>query len=456
MEKMNTIAVRDINTLFDSGTFVEIGSYVRRNCSSNELEGVVCGYGSIGGKLVFAFAQDGEKMKGAFDDKHAKKIENLYKMAISNGAPVVGMFNSSGAFVCDGVSALAAYGRFMNCVSEASGIIPQIAFVSGVCAGSSAVAASMFDFVITAKDSSKLYVNPPFVTGKEAADSEFLSDNGISAITVENNDQAIAKIRDLVEILPQNNAEGVSFEISTDDINRVVDIDGKDFDELIAAIADDGKFFEIYSSYANETAVGFASFGGILTAVAGSRHNVNSGFLTYKGARKISKLLSFADSFGIPFLTLVNSDGIEKTKDAEAAPFASELAKLALAYTSASNAKVSVVVGNAVGAAYTLMGSKSIGSDIAFALDSSYIGMLSAEASVAFLWDDKVSADKTREQVESEWKAEYANPYKAADYGEIDDIIDARELRQRICAAFSMLVAKASDKPLRKHVNMPL
>ena len=171
-EKVYGNSKERLELLFDAGTFVELGAYTRRSASSEDFEGVVCGYGAVDGKLVFAFAQDSGRTKGAFGERHAKKIAGMYSLAIKNGAPIVGIFDSAGAVVYDGTSALAAYGRLMKCVSDASGIVPQIALIDGVCGGSSAVVASMFDFTVTVKDRSKLYVNSPFVIGESAGKSD--------------------------------------------------------------------------------------------------------------------------------------------------------------------------------------------------------------------------------------------------------------------------------------------
>lgn len=450
MVKKGTVCAEKINELFDAGTFVEIGSYVRRNGKPQEYEGVVCGYGAIGGKLAFAFSQDSERMKGCFDEIHARKIEKLYEMAVKNGAPVVAVFDSAGASVYEGSAVLSGYGRVMKCVSDASGIIPQLAIVGGICAGMSAVTAAMFDVVVTVKDKSKLYVNPPFVIGNEFGTSEYSAANGVSAVSAEDDAAAIAKIRKLVEILPSNNAEGAVLEVNEDDLNRTVSIDGLSAIDVVKTVADCGEFEELYANYAPEMIVGFASFGGIGAGVVYA-----NGKLTVKGAKKAAKLVSMCDSFDIPVLTFVDSDGIDSDK-ADEAIFASELAKLASAYTVSKNAKVTVVLGKAYGASYTIMGSKSVGADIAFALEKACISVLPPEASVAFVWNDKITAEKSREALEAEWKEKCASPFNAAEHGDIDDVIDEAELRQRICAALGMLYSKADIAPSRRHPNMPL
>ena len=450
MEKKSTQGLDRMSALFDAGTFVEIGSFVRRNSNPEEYEGVVSGYGAIDGRLVFAYAQDSDRMKGAFDEIHARKIEKLYKMAVANGAPIIAMLDSAGALVFEGSAVLSGYGRLMKCVSDASGVIPQIAVVSGVCAGMSATIAAMYDFIITVKDKSKFYVNAPSITG-EKSDAEFTATNGIAALVAENEGDAVEKTRGLIALLPANNAEGTALEVNDDDLNRKVSVKGLDADSLLATLADCGKFTKLYERYAPEMTVGFAAFGGITSGVVFAH-----GDITAKGARKASKFVSLCDSFNIPLLTLVDSEGVACVENAEAEPFVADLAKLAFAYTSSKNAKITVVVGKAYGAAYTLMGSRSVGADIAFALEGAAISVLPPSAAVAFAWNDKITAEKSREVLENEWKEKCASPVDAAEKGEIDDVIADEELRQRICAALGMLFSKAQTKPERKHINMPL
>ncbi len=453
-EKVYGLSMERLDSLFDAGTFVELGAYTKRHGNDDALEGVVCGYGAVNGKLVFAFAQDSTRTKGAFSERQAKKIAGMYDLAIKNGAPVVGMFDSAGAVVYDGASALAAYGRFMKTVSKASGIIPQIALVSGVCGGSSAVVASMFDFTVTIKESSKLYVNSPFIVGERVAESGFAAENGLAALEAESEAEAFGFVKSLLGIIPSNNEEGVISNTVTDDMNREIAFDPESYkaNELAALVADNSVFLRIYEKYASGACIGFARVGGIASAIVAS---LGDGVIDIKTARAIAKAVSFCDSFGIPVVTLVDSIGLDVSADADSAAYASELSKLAMAYANSTNAKVSVVVGKAYGAAFTLLGSKSLGADLAYALDGACISVLSPEASVAFVWNDKVS-EKPRVELEAEWKEKCASAADAAELGEIDDVIAASELRKRICAALSMLALKADTDPTRKHAVMPL
>ncbi len=450
-EKMCGVSRERLISLFDSGTFSELSAYTKRSADESALESVSCGFGAIGGRLAFAFSQDSGRSKGAFGERHAKKIEALYALATKNGAPVIGIFDSNGASVYDGASALASYGRLMRCVSDASGIIPQIAIIDGVCGGASAVIAEMFDFVITIKDSSRFFVNAPFVVGK-AADS---AASGSSVYNADSEADAFSFAKKLASILPANNSDAVCVDTS-DDLNRQISLDAENYniDELLESLSDDGEFIRLFESYAENVRLGFASFGGVLSGVVASDKQ-NGGVLDIKSARAASKLIGFCDSFGLPVVTLVDSEGTERSAEAENEAYAAELAKLAFAYTSSDNAKVTVVLGRAYGTAFTLLGSKSVGADMAFALPTAEIGVLSAEASVAFLWNGRVG-EVSREALEAEWRETKASAAEACDRGEIDDIIEPSELRKRICASLLMLCSKAEGTPVRKHINMPL
>ena len=425
---------RKIASFFDEGTFVEIGAYIKRGEDGKEYEGVVCGYGSVDGKLAFVFAQDSDRMKGAFDALHAKKIKMLYDMAVKNGAPVIGIFDSVGALVNEGVSSLAAYGTFMECVSKASGVVPQIAVISGVCSGMSAVVAAMFDMAITVKGSSQIYMS--------TADK---AEGFCAAVEADDEQQAFANARKLISILPANNRDS-SEKATSDDCNRTVDFD---CNNVIESIVDDADFVEVFANCGGESMkTGFAFVGGLLCGIVYA-----NGDMTGKGAKKAAKFIGFCDSFGISVVTLVNTRGFASDMCACAS---AGFARLAYAYTTATTPKITAVIGEAIGAGYTLMGSKSVGADMEFAVVDSQISALTAEKAVAFLMNDKITADKSRESLEAEWKEEKANPVEAAERGAIDDVIESSELRQRLCAALYMLSDKAESKPSRKHANLPV
>ena len=453
MEKGTTVGCAKIAALFDPGTFVETGAYMKRG---DDLTGVVCGYGAVNGKLVYACAQDSDRKKGAIDALQAEKIAKLYGMAQKNGAPVVGMFDSAGAVVADGASVLSAYGKLLKVVSDASGVIPQIAIINGVCAGMVATVAAMFDVVVTIKDQSALYVNAPFLAGKEIGTPDYTAQSGLASINAENEEDALARTVQLVSVLPSNCDEGVVVEDIFDDINRTVAIEGLTGKELIETLADAGTFVALGEAYANEMITGIATFGGATCGIVANDSSKNGGVITCEGAKKAAKLISFCDSFSIPVVTLIDSVGVATDAESEGAPLASQLGKLAMAYATAETAKISVVCGKAYGAAFTLMGSKALGAEMVYALPTSEISVMAPASAVAFLWNDQITEKVTRADLVEKWTKECASPEAAAADGSIDDIVAANELRQRICAAVYMLMMKNAGAPARKHCNLPL
>lgn len=453
MEKARTVGSERIAALFDAGTFVETGAFVKR--AGGELTGVVCGYGAIDGKLAYAFVQDSDRQKGAFDAIQAEKIAALYAMALKNRAPVIGVFDSIGAVVCDGASALSGYGKLLKVVSDASGVIPQIALISGVCAGMSATVAAMFDFVVTIKGTSELFVSSPFVAGKEIGTPEYTAKVGLSSVVAENEADAQKKIADLVSLLPSNNEEGVYAEELTDDVNRLLPagLCGK---ALVEAISDAGVFFEIAPEYAPETLTGLSRIGGVTVGIVASNPAQKGGVITVEGAQKAAKLVRLCDAYSIPVVTLIDSVGVETGKASEEAPLSNQLGKLAMSYATADTAKITAVVGKAYGAAFTLLGSKALGADVVFATSAAEISTMAPASAVAFLWNDRINEDTTREALEAEWKETYTTPEVVAMDGSIDDVIADSEIRQRICSAVYMLLAKNANAPARKHCNLPL
>ena len=437
MDKNLTVGYQKTASLFDAGSFVEIGAFIKRSGDDKAYDGVVCGYGSISGKLAFAFVQDSDRTKGAFDEAGARKIEMLYDMAIKNGAPVIGVFDSAGAAVLDGSATLSAYGRFISCVSRASGIIPQIAVFDGICTGMALTVANMFDLTVKVADKAELYLKPTS-NNKE----HFCS------IECENEGAAFAAARELVEILPQNNKDDASG-MSGDDAGRAVAIDGLTGKALAEALCDNGKFIEI-NARVSGIVTGFAFFGGRLCGVIASDNTCDAGKIGFIGAKKAADIISFCDRFGIAVLTLVDSEGLCDC----ACPVCT--AALASAYANATCAKVTAVVGKAYGAGFTLLGSKSIGADIEIATEGAVISVMSPESAVAFLMNDKISADKSRAEVEAEWCEKYASATCAAEKGDIDDIVSSETLRARICSALYMLAVKADGTPERKYARTPL
>lgn len=472
------LSARDrIISVLDDGTFVETGAYMKRraaefdapNTSPDAFEGVITGYGAVDGRLVFVFAQDFSRSKGAVSEAQAKKIASVYKLAVENGAPVIGIFDSAGAFVYDGIRAMSGFGCVMSCASSASGIVPQIALVCGPCSGSAAVIAGMFDFTVVSEEKGSVYVNSPFLLSQGTGSADYAKKTGFAALSAKNDSECISLLHTLINYLPMNNAEGTVREIPKDEINKLVDVSsvmtGDDYDmtALLSLIADSGKYLELYSGYAPEMTVGFISLGGTVCGICANQPKVKSGVLSPSASRKASRFVSFCDCFNIPVITIVDSCGLDISEEAEGSPYASELAKLASVYASAKTPLVTLIAGRAYGAVYTVMGSKSIGADVAFALDTAKIGAMPAQSAVAFLWNDKIGTNNgdtdteyTRESLEKQWDETLGSAVEAAYSGEIDDIIDSSEIRQRLAAAVEMLSEKSKITPVKRHPNMPL
>ena len=437
-----------LSMLFDQDTFVEVGAYTKRAISdfiatddANELEGVITGYGAIDGKLAFAFCEDVSRAKGVIDERHAKKICDLYELALKSGAPVIGVFNSNGTDIFEGAAALAAYGKIINSVSKASGSIPQIAYIAGKCIGLSAAIASMFDIVVKEKGAS-FYVSSPAFTGVDGAQNQTLAYTGEAV-------QCATYIRSIISYLPDNNASGVMIGTSADNLNRKLgDLDfSGDGLSAISVIADNGVFYELSHDFAEEAATVFTTVGGVKCGVVASSFAKNEGRISVAAARKISKFVNFCNAFNLPIITLADSYGLAIDKENEVQYFAPEIAKLAYAYSSASVPKITVILGHAIGAAFVLLGSKSLGADLVYATNNSEIGALTASSGVAFAWNDLITLDNSREDLVNEWKNTVSTPSVAAASGEIDDIISVNELRARICSALMMLAYKGKVKP---------
>jgi acetyl-CoA carboxylase carboxyltransferase component len=436
--------------LFDENTFVELGAYVGKAAYA----GVVCGYGAVEGALTFAFVQDFSRDKGAFGQAEAKKIVSLYELAAKSGAPVIGVFASAGAKIVEGDVALSAFGSVLTKVTALSGIVPQIAVIDGICAGLNATIASLFD-VIVASEKCSFYVNPPFIQKSkgalDAGTAVKALENGLLDIVCED---PIAKAREIISLLPQNNAQGLAYSEAGDDLNRqtpeIADMSATL--DIVKALTDCGRFEEWKASCAPEVHIGLAPLGGTTTGIIATD---GEGYLTPKAARKISSFLSFCDNYMIPVLTVVDTKGIDPSVDAENAPYASELSRLAASYASSTNAKVTLLVGKAYGAAYTLLGSKAVGADIVLASDKAVISIMEPDAAVQFLYGQDIKTPDDRAAKKAEWLENQASPAAAAAIGDVDDIVESKELRAKIISAFMTLWAKADDRLGKKHSKLP-
>ncbi|MBQ9468003.1 MAG: hypothetical protein IJU52_03250 [Clostridia bacterium] len=453
MGKDTMTGTERIAGFFDAGTFAELGAYRKR--ADGTPVGVVCGYGAVNGRLVYAFAQDSDCRKGAFDALQAEKIASLYTLAIGNGAPVIALFDSAGAYVADGSTALAAYGTLLAQVSRASGVIPQIAVIGGTCVGMSATAAAMCDFAVTIRDRSRLSVNAPFLVGKEIGTAEYTAGTGLSSVCAADEAEAVAAVRRLIGLLPANAGEGTVTETPSDDVNRSSALGGS-VRETVASVTDAESFLEIGAGYADAMMTGFGQVGGVTCGIVANDPETDDGAITAAGARKAAKFIRFCDCFGIPVLTFVDSTGVAISPVEESDPLAAALGRLAMTYASAETAKVTVILGKAHGAAFTLMGSRALGADTVYALPEAQISVMAPEAAVAFLWNDRISETVSRASLVDEWTRTVASAEAAARDGSIDDVIAPDELRRRICAAVYMLADKDPGGVRRRHCDLPL
>ncbi len=474
-EKQNTVkssgkmlAGERLNSLFDEGSFIELDAFVTARGKDTAADGVVTGYGTVDGRLVYAYAQDPTVIGGCVGEMHGKKICKIYDMAAKMGAPVVAMLDSNGARLEEGVMAQAAMGDILSSCAAVSGVVPNIAIVMGTCAGSAALVAEMSDFVIMSeKEGSALYVNSPdvaeAVAGKKySADAlACASVSGNAHFTAKDDESCIETAKLLLSYLPSNNlCDAPELECS-DDLNRVSEsfmaIDG-DYDvrSIIAATADDGAFFESQSRYAAEAVTGFIRLNGVTVGVTANQGSEKGAVLTGQAIEKMARFVRFCDCFNIAILTFTNVESFAASADEENWGLARKGARLLYAFGEATVPKVNVIVKKAYGGAYSLMNSRQTGADFVLAYPSAEIAAIAPGAGVSVLMADRLRDGESREALTEEYREQIASPYNAAKMGFVDDIIIPAETRPRVIAAFEMLRSKRVAAPSRKHDNMPL
>ena len=469
-----TLASQRIASLLDENSFVEIGALVSAratdfNLKQNETpsDGVVTGYGVIDGNLVYVYSQDASVLGGSVGEMHAKKITNLYDLAMKTGAPVIGLIDSAGLRLQEATDALNAFGQVYLKQSMASGVIPQITAVFGSCGGGLALAAGMSDFTFMESKKGKLFVNSPnALAGNEiskcnTSDAQFQSEKtGIVDVVGEEAD-IYAEIRQLVSMLPSNNEDDDSYVECTDDLNRVCDdITGCVGDTAIAIslLADDNYFFETNRNYAKDMVTGFIRLNGATVGVVANRTEVYNadGEITDKfepvlsvgGCRKAASFVTFCDAFEIPVLTLTNVKGFEATTCAEK-NIAREASRLTYAFANATVPKVNVIIGKAFGSAYVTMNSKALGADMTFAWDSAQVGTMESKLAAKIICDGQ-GADKI-DTCAKEYEELQNNVKSAAQRGYVDTIIVPGDTRKYVIGAFEMLFTKREDRPAKKH-----
>lgn len=467
-------ASRRIATLLDEGSFVEIGGAVTARSTTFNLQekaapsdGVITGYGVIDGNLVYVYSQDADVLGGALGEMHAKKIARIYDMAMKMGAPVIGLIDCAGLRLQEATDALEAFGSLYHKQALASGVIPQVTAIFGMCGGGLAVVPGLTDFTFMEAKDGKLFVNSPnALEGNEiskcnTASAEYQSKTAGLVDGIGAEAEILGQIRDLVCMLPANNEDDMSYEECTDDLNRIcADIANASEDTAIALaqIADNQILVETKKDYAKEMVTGFIRLNGMTVGVVANRSKVYNAeaeveaefdsVLTIDGCKKATDFVNFCDAFSIPVLTLTNVTGFAATVESEK-NMASAVAKLTYAFANATVPKVNVIVGKAFGSAYVSMNSKSIGADLVYAWPTAEIGMMDAKLAAQIMYAD-ADAETLNEKA-AEYKELQSSPNSAAARGYVDAIIEPADTRKYVIGAFEMLFTKREDRPAKKH-----
>ena len=467
-------ASRRIATLLDEGSFVEIGGAVTARSTTFNLQekaapsdGVITGYGVIDGNLVYVYSQDADVLGGALGEMHAKKIARIYDMAMKMGAPVIGLIDCAGLRLQEATDALEAFGSLYHKQALASGVIPQVTAIFGMCGGGLAVVPGLTDFTFMEAKDGKLFVNSPnALEGNEiskcnTASAEYQSKTAGLVDGIGAEAEILGQIRDLVCMLPANNEDDMSYEECTDDLNRIcADIANASEDTAIALaqIADNQILVETKKDYAKEMVTGFIRLNGMTVGVVANRSKVYNAeaeveaefdsVLTVDGCKKATDFVNFCDAFSIPVLTLTNVTGFAATVESEK-NMASAVAKLTYAFANATVPKVNVIVGKAFGSAYVSMNSKSIGADLVYAWPTAEIGMMDAKLAAQIMYADADA--ETLDEKAAEYKELQSSPNSAAARGYVDAIIQPADTRKYVIGAFEMLFTKREDRPAKKH-----
>ena len=469
-----TSASTRIAALLDENSFVEVGAYITaRSTDFNMTEqetpadGVVTGYGTIGGCLVYVYSQDASVMGGSMGEMHAKKISNLYSMAMKMGAPVIGLIDCAGLRLQEATDALNGFGQMYLSQTMASGVIPQISAIFGTCGGGMAVSAAITDFTFMEEKSARLFVNAPnaisgnYTSKCDTSSAAFQSKEAGLVDFVGDEAAVLEQIRTLISILPANNEDDMSYGECQDDLNRMcagIESFAGDTAQALAMISDNNFFMEVKKNYAPSMVTAFIRLNGVTIGYVANRSQDGEDkyepVLTAAGCEKAADFINFCDAFNIPVLTLVNVKGYQASKCTEKR-IAKAAGRLTYAYANASVPKVTVIAGNAFGSAYLTMGSKSIGADVVFAWKDAVIGMMDPAEAVKIMYSKEIEAAEDSVALIDEKKAEYtalqSSALAAAKRGYVDDIIEAQETRQRVAAAFEMLFTKREDRPSKKH-----
>ena len=459
--------------LLDPGSFEEFDMFVQHRCTNFGMEkshpdgdGVVTGCGTIDGRLVYVFAQDFTVSGGSLSKTMGEKICKVMDMARQNGAPCIGLNDSGGARIQEGIDALAGYGEIFERNILSSGVVPQISCIMGPCAGGAVYSPALTDFTFMVKNTSYMFLTGPAVvksvTGEEV-DQEQLggasvhaSKSGVAHFAAATEEEALAGIRELLSYLPQNNLENAPLTETSDPVNRmedalnsiVPDNPNKAYDmyQVIGSIVDNGKFFEVHKEFAKNIIVGFARLNGRSVGIVANQPAVLAGVLDINASRKAARFVRFCDAFNIPLVTLVDVPGFLPGTQQEYGAIITNGAKLLYAYGEATVPKVTVTLRKGYGGAHIVMSCKQLRGDINYAWPSAEIAVMGAKGAVGILKDI----------TEEEYKELFSNPYQAAQKGYIDDVIEPRNTRFRVIRALEQLAGKRQEIPAKKHDNLPL
>jgi acetyl-CoA carboxylase carboxyltransferase component len=486
-EKGKMTARERLELLLDKGSFREMDVFVTHKSSDFGLEdkkflgdGVVTGYGTVDGRLVYVYSQDFTVFGGSVSYTHAQKICKIMDMAMKNGAPIIGLNDSGGARIQEGVLSLAGYAEIFYRNVMASGVVPQISVIMGPCAGGAVYSPAITDFVIMVKGSSHMFVTGPdvvkTVTHEEVTFEELggayvhASKSGVSHFTAENENDALFLVQQLITYLPSNNMSDPPLTMTTDDplrqdeeLNQMVpDNPNKPYDmkQIVRRVVDDGQFFEVHEAWAQNVMVGFARLGGRPVGIVAQQPAVLAGVLDVDASQKAARFVRFCDAFNVPLIVFEDVPGFMPGLHQEHGGIIRHGAKLLYAFSEATVPKLTVIVRKAYGGAYCVMNPRHIGADLVLAWPSAEIAVMGPEGAVNVIFrreiaeaDDPVA--RKAELVE-EYRTRFANPYVAAANGFIDNVIEPKETRSRLINALEMLQNKRDQLPPKKHGNIPL
>ena len=476
-----------LDLLLDPGSFIEIGRFVTHRCTDFGMEqqkflgdGVVTGHGTIDGRKVFVFAQDFTVFGGSLSGAYAQKICKVMDLAIKVGAPVIGLNDSGGARIQEGVESLAGYADIFLRNTLASGVVPQISCVLGPCAGGAVYSPAITDFILMVEGTSYMFITGPdvikAVTHEEVSKEDLggasthASKSGVCHLTSADDKTCMAQTRELLSFMPSNNAEDPPFKATQDPARREVpELDAMipldpskpyDVKDVVRAVVDDGYLFEVAEAYAANIVVGFARVGGRAVGVVANQPMILAGVLDIHSSMKAARFVRFCDCFNIPLVTFVDVPGFMPGTDQEYGGIIKHGAKLLFAFAEATVPKVTVILRKAYGGAYDVMASKHIRADVNFAFPTAEIAVMGPEGAVNIVRRSEIAqSDKpeaTRAAFVADYREKFANPYKAAELGFIDEVIYPHTLRIRLHESLEMLKDKRDSNPPRKHTNIPL